>query len=210
MRIGTGSYSAQVTTASGSGEVLWEVYDLNGTTPSALAPIVVVPPPSQSVINGSVTLAAKVVGGGTLSYQWRKGGQNIEGATSAALTLSSVSATDAGSYDLVVGSSATTATATSAAATLHVIPSIASVTGPAAGSYKAGAILGFTANHTGAVTVTGTPRLKLTIGSATAYATYNAAASTSTALVFNYTVPAGATDTDGIAIATTVISTAAR
>ena len=79
-------------------------------------------------------------------------------------------------------------------------PTIASVTGPAAGSYRAGQTLSFTVTFSAAVTVTGTPQLPLTIGSASANASY-ASGSGSTALVFTYTVQAGDTDADGIASA---------
>jgi hypothetical protein len=54
-----------------------------------------------------------------------------------------------------------------------------------------------------AVNVTGTPRLVLTIGSATEYATYQGGTGTST-LVFRYTVQAGDLDSDGIAVASPI------
>jgi hypothetical protein len=55
-----------------------------------------------------------------------------------------------------------------------------------------------------AVVVTGTPRLVLTIGSTTRYATYLSGSSTST-LTFRYTVQSGDLDTGGIAVASTSI-----
>jgi len=79
---------------------------------------------------------------------------------------------------------------------------VASATAHAAGTYAAGYALSFTVTFSDAVTVdttSGTPSLVLTIGSTTRYATY-ASGSGSTALVFNYTVEAGDTDTDGIAV----------
>ncbi|ATE60095.1 hypothetical protein CCZ27_09160 [Thauera sinica] len=51
-----------------------------------------------------------------------------------------------------------------------------------------------------AVTVTGTPQLALTIGASTVQANYAAGTGT-TAITFTYTILAGQTDTDGIAIA---------
>jgi hypothetical protein len=62
----------------------------------------------------------------------------------------------------------------------------------------------FTVNTDGAVVVTGSPRLTLTVGSATKYAVYNAGASTGTALVFRYAVTAGDFDADGIAAASPI------
>jgi hypothetical protein len=85
-----------------------------------------------------------------------------------------------------------------------VAPTITSVTGPAAGTYIVGQNLDFTVVFSEAVAVTGTPRLVLTIGSTTRYATYLSGTGTST-LTFRYTVQSGDLDTDGIAVASTSI-----
>jgi hypothetical protein len=85
-----------------------------------------------------------------------------------------------------------------------VAPTITSVTGPAAGTYIVGQNLDFTVVFSEAVVVTGTPRLQLTIGSTTQYATYQSGTGTST-LVFSYPVQSGDLDTDGIAVASTSI-----
>jgi hypothetical protein len=84
-----------------------------------------------------------------------------------------------------------------------VAPTITSVTGPAAGTYIVGQHLDFTVVFSEAVNVTGTPRLQLTIGSTTRYATYLSGTGTST-LTFRYTVQAGDLDTDGIAVASPI------
>jgi hypothetical protein len=80
------------------------------------------------------------------------------------------------------------------------------VTGPAPGAYIAGQNLDFTVQFSEAVVVDttgGTPRLELTIGSTTQYATYLSGTGTST-LTFRYTVQAGDLDTDGIAVASPI------
>jgi methionine-rich copper-binding protein CopC len=82
-------------------------------------------------------------------------------------------------------------------------PNAPSVTGPTSGSYKAGQTLSFVATFNEAVTVTGTPRIAVTIGSTTRYANY-ASGSGTTALTFSYLVAAPDTDTDGIAIASPI------
>ena len=82
-------------------------------------------------------------------------------------------------------------------------PTVSSVSVPADGTYGAGQTLSFTVNTTEAITVTGTPQIALTIGSATEQATY-ASGSGSTALVFSYTVQAGDVDADGIAVASSI------
>jgi hypothetical protein len=59
----------------------------------------------QSRTNNPGTPAAFYVsagGTGPLAYQWRRNGVNLLGATSASLVLSSVSMSNAGSYDVVV------------------------------------------------------------------------------------------------------------
>jgi hypothetical protein len=84
-----------------------------------------------------------------------------------------------------------------------VAPTITSVSGPTAGTYIVGQHLDFTVVFSEAVAVTGTPRLQLTIGSTTQYATYQSGTGTST-LVFRYTVQAGDLDSDGIAVASPI------
>jgi hypothetical protein len=84
-----------------------------------------------------------------------------------------------------------------------VAPTITNVSGPAAGTYIVGQHLDFTVVFSEAVAVTGTPRLVLTIGSATRYATY-VSGSGSASLLFRYTVQAGDEDTDGIAVASPI------
>jgi hypothetical protein len=84
-----------------------------------------------------------------------------------------------------------------------VAPTITSVTGPAAGTYIVGQNLDFTVVFSEAVAVTGTPRLVLTIGSTTQYATYLSGTGTST-LTFRYTVQSGDLDSDGIAVASPI------
>ena len=46
----------------------------------------------------TLTATASASDGGTLTYQWKKDGTNISGATSASYTISSFTAADAGSY----------------------------------------------------------------------------------------------------------------
>jgi hypothetical protein len=85
-------------------------------------------------------------------------------------------------------------------------PVVASVTVPANASYTAGQNLDFTVNSSENLTVNtagGTPRIALTIGSTTRYATYISGSGTS-ALMFRYTVQTGDTDADGIAVGSAI------
>lgn len=88
--------------------------------------------------------------------------------------------------------------------TVNVDPlgSIGVVNQPAPGSYKAGDLLSFQIGLSSVMSVNtagGTPRLALTIGANTRYATY-VSGSGSNRLVFAYTVQAGDEDNDGIAV----------
>jgi hypothetical protein len=60
-------------------------------------------PSNQSVVTAATaTFTVSASGTTTLSYQWRKAGANISGATSSTLTLSNAQASDAATYDVVV------------------------------------------------------------------------------------------------------------
>ena len=85
-------------------------------------------------------------------------------------------------------------------------PVVSSVSVPANGTYTAGQNLDFAVNFSANVTVNtsgGTPRLTLTVGATTVYATYLSGSGTS-ALVFRGTVSSGAADNDGIAVGATI------
>ncbi|UFJ39579.1 DUF11 domain-containing protein [Brevibacillus humidisoli] len=84
--------------------------------------------------------------------------------------------------------------------TVNEAPAVADVDVPANGSYLSGDPLDFTVHFTRPVTVTGTPRLELTIGSGTRYATYQSAVD-GDSLSFRYMVAEGDLDSDGIALA---------
>lgn len=84
-------------------------------------------------------------------------------------------------------------------------PSISSVSGPANNTFTPTTTVGFSVAFNDTMTITGSPRLVLTVGALTRYATYNSMSDSKTAL-FNYTVgtSTGEFDTDGIAISSTI------
>lgn len=90
-----------------------------------------------------------------------------------------------------------TAPDTSAVLVNAVVPAITSVTPPADDTYGTGEFLDFTVNFNKSVVVTGTPRINITLGAATVYATYQSG-SGSSALVFRYTVVANDVDANGV------------
>ncbi|MGE4240801.1 beta strand repeat-containing protein, partial [Ramlibacter sp.] len=98
-----------------------------------------------------------------------------------------------------------------AAATNHTVtvdttaPTVSSVaitsaTGAQASTLNAGDVVNVTVTMSEAMAVTGSPTLTLQVGSNARTAAYNAGASSGSALVFSYTIQAGDTDTDGIAL----------
>jgi hypothetical protein len=78
-------------------------------------------------------------------------------------------------------------------------PASTAVTVPADSTYGAGSNWDFTVTFDQAVTVSGSPRIDLTVGSTTRQAVYVSGSGTS-ALVFRYTTQTGDNDSDGIAI----------
>jgi len=84
-----------------------------------------------------------------------------------------------------------------------VAPVVNTVVLPADGSYKAGDVLSFTLNTSEGVVVdptSGTPRLVLSVGGVTRYASYVSGAADG-ALVFEYTVQAGDNAASGLGVA---------
>jgi len=88
-------------------------------TVTANGPEITSPPRSQAALVGqSATFSVTATDPGPLTYQWRKGGVPIAGATGPSLAIDSVDELDAGMYDVVVSSGL--GQTTSAMATLWV------------------------------------------------------------------------------------------
>lgn len=79
---------------------------------------IVTQPSNISTCAGNTITFSVDATGATLTYQWRKGGVNIAGATNRTYTITGVAVADAGSYDVVV--SGLCGNVTSSAATLTV------------------------------------------------------------------------------------------
>ncbi len=95
------------------------------TVVTAQAPTIVTRPLTQTVVVGArLTLSVDAAGTAPLSYQWRKGGNPIVGATNPSFTLPSVQVADAAAYAVAVTNAA--GTVVSDAATISVIPAVAS------------------------------------------------------------------------------------
>jgi hypothetical protein len=70
---------------------------------AAVPPSITTPPTGQSfTLGGGLTLGVTAAGTGPLSYQWQFKGANLAGANGSTLTLSNLSATNAGAYRVVI------------------------------------------------------------------------------------------------------------
>jgi hypothetical protein len=125
------SYTTPSTTASDNGaQFAVVVSNAAGTAtssvatltvnPAAAAPTITTQPASQTVTAGqTASFSIAATGAAPLSYQWRKNGTAISGATSSTYTTPTTTASDSGSqFTVVISNSA--GTVTSNAATLTV------------------------------------------------------------------------------------------
>jgi len=88
-------------------------------------PTISTPPTAQTAcVGGKVTFSVTAAGKAPLSYQWKKDGTAISGATNATYTIGSVAAGDAGSYTVVVTNAAGSITSAAAVLTVNVPPTI--------------------------------------------------------------------------------------
>ncbi len=108
----SGSYACFVENAGGQVRSNYASLTVN-------SPPVITGNPSGTIGCAGVTVTLTVAASGSgLSYQWRKNGSNVLGATSSTLTYSPAASSDSGSYDCVVTNAY--GSVTSAAATVTV------------------------------------------------------------------------------------------
>ena len=119
-----GSYTVTVSNAVGSVTSSAATLTVNAV---AVAPSITTQPASQTVSAGSnVTFSVVAAGTSPLSYQWKKNGTNITGATSSSLALANVQSADAASYTVTVSNSAGSVTSSAATLTVNAMaPTIA-------------------------------------------------------------------------------------
>ena len=112
-----GTYSVVATNSAGSATSNNAVLTVNA------APAITTQPLSQTANAGAaVTFTAAASGSPAPTFQWRKNGVNITGATSASFTIPNASAGDAGTYSVVATNSAGSATSNNAVLTVVTPP----------------------------------------------------------------------------------------
>jgi hypothetical protein len=124
---------------------------------SAVAPTITTQPTSQTVTAGqTATFTVSATGTAPLSYQWRKNGTAISGATSSSYTTPATTSSDNGAqFTVVVSNSAGSITSNPATLTVSaaaVAPSI--TTQPASRTVTAGQTAAFTVAATGTAPLT--------------------------------------------------------
>jgi PKD repeat protein len=121
-----GAYTATLTVTDDDGALSTATATITVTEP-AIPPSIVSHPTPQTVTDGqTATFSVTAQGTAPLSYQWRKNGNGLSGATSSTYTTPPTTVADDGStYDCVVSNSA--GTATSNAAVLTVVDGTAPV-----------------------------------------------------------------------------------
>ena len=156
------TYTTPATTTSDSGSTFGVVVNNSAGTASssaatltvnaaATAPSITAQPSNQTVTAGQgATFSVTATGTAPVSYQWRKNGSNITGATSSSYTTPATTTADDGStFDVVVSNSA--GSATSNPATLTVSPASApAITSLAPTSGSVGTAVTITGNNFGA------------------------------------------------------------
>lgn len=144
-----GDYTVTVSNALGS--VTSSPARLTVLVPS-LPPFIVVQPVSvTATAGGAASFGVTVRGTAPLSYQWRKDGEWLVGATQATLTLTNVRATDAAAYSVAITNAFGTAVSASARLTVNPAPTPPQIeTPPTARTVTEGATVSLSVTASGA------------------------------------------------------------
>ena len=123
---------------------------------AAVAPAITAQPGNLSVVAGLTATFSVTATGTSLSYQWKKNGTDINGATSSSYTTAATSIADSGAeFIVVVSNSAGSATSNSAILTVNaaaVSPSI--TTQPVSQTVTAGQTASFSVSASGTAPLT--------------------------------------------------------
>jgi hypothetical protein len=195
------SYSTPATTSSDNGaQFTVVVTDSSGSltsnsatltvTASAVAPSITSQPANQTVTAGqTATFSAAATGTSPLTYQWKKNGTTISGATSASYTTPATAASDNNAqFTMTVTNSVSNVTSNAATLTVSVPPTIS--------TQPASQIVTVAQTATFRVTASGTGTL--------AYQWKKNGAAISGAISTSYTTPATVASDNGASFTVTI------
>ncbi len=195
------AYTTPATAASDNGEqfsvtvtdMVTSVTSNTATLTVNAAPSILTQPASQTVNAGqAATFGVSASGSGTLTYQWKKGGAAIGGATSASYTTPATAASDSGAqFSVTVTNSIGSATSNVATLTVNVPPVISSQ--PASQTISVGQTATFSVTASGSGTLT--------------YQWKKGGAGISGATSASYTTPAATASDNGASFTVTVTGT---
>lgn len=122
-----GSYTLEATNMHGVGKSPAFVVVVD----TATAPVIAMAPLDAALLEGSsLSLSVVATGSPAPTYQWKKNGTDIPGATTSRLTFSSINRTDSGSYSVVVSNVVGSVTSPAAVIDVQYPPSAPVITRP--------------------------------------------------------------------------------
>ncbi len=124
---GSTIYGSLRTDSSGTWVIREYVYTAYNTG-SPVAPTITSHPQNATVIEGnSVNFSVTATGSDTLTYQWRKDGSNISGATSVLFSIDSCEQSDEADYSVVVSNSAGSDTSNNATLVVDTVSGLTKI-----------------------------------------------------------------------------------
>jgi alpha-tubulin suppressor-like RCC1 family protein len=117
--IAVGSYVASAVAVDADGARATNSVNINVYLP----PVIIQQPQSTTNLSGRVAFFSVTATGNALSFQWRKDGTNLIGATNALLLLGNVQTNQAGNYSVVVSNAAGVVTSSDASLIVSPAPS---------------------------------------------------------------------------------------
>ncbi|HEV8486215.1 MAG TPA: immunoglobulin domain-containing protein [Blastocatellia bacterium] len=127
-----GTYTAQIKANPSTGAIAsGPGSEVALAVSNCAAPSISAQPASATACAGqAVTFSVAADGKAPLSYQWRKNGSNITGASSSSYTIDTIAMSHAASYDVVVSNACGSVTSAPATLTVDTAPSITSQRSP--------------------------------------------------------------------------------
>ncbi len=128
-------------------------YVINVSAAGDLPTITTQPTSQTATVGGSATFTVSASGDPAPTFQWRKDGTDIAGATGSTFTIDTVAESDAGDYTVVVTNSSGNVTSAAATLTVQAAAAITITTPPSSADVAAGSNvnLSVTATSSGAL-----------------------------------------------------------